>query len=197
MKYAFTALILAVGFSTILAQAAGAPPVPSGLLACEQIQDSTDRVRCYDNQIAAMKRASAAQTNTPPAAAPAAASRAAPAAGAPAAAPAPAAPAAVAPAQAAQFGQEDLPHPPRPKAVAQNAFLQSSITSIRNVGPDIYLISLENGQIWRQDITSSPPTSRFFREGDEVHVEKGLLGSYHLSVPRLGTKNWVLVTRVR
>ena len=63
-----------------------------------------------------------------------------------------------------------------------------------SVGPKMWLISLANGQVWRQEGTQ---ITAFFKTGDDVLIDRGALGSYHLSTPRLGAKNWVQVTRVK
>jgi hypothetical protein len=61
----------------------------------------------------------------------------------------------------------------------------------------MYLFTLSNGQVWKQDISTGDDTPRFFHTGDRVRIERTTLGAYEFAVPRLGTKNWVLVTRVR
>ena len=35
------------------------------------------------------------------------------------------------------------------------------------------------------------------RTGDDVRIEKGTFGSYHMSTSAAGAKNWVRVTRLR
>ncbi len=73
--------------------------------------------------------------------------------------------------------------------------LVSSIASIRQVRPKLWLIVLANGQIWLQDGTQ---ITMFFRAGYEVRVEKGLLaGEYRMSTAETGAKNWVRVTRIQ
>lgn len=142
----------------------GNEPVAAGLLACEKIQDTTDRAHCYDAQLAAMKAAAAPQQPV------------------------------AQPPQKTRFGSEDLPPAQRPKPLAGDDVLVSRITSIRSVGPKMWLIGLENAQVWRQDGTL---TTSFFRAGDTVHIEKGLLGDHLLSADRIGAKNWVRVIRVK
>jgi hypothetical protein len=66
---------------------------------------------------------------------------------------------------------------------------------MRPAGRATYAISLANGQIWRQEEASD--VSLFFRVGDGVRIEKGALGSYHMSTAATGTKNWVRVTRIQ
>jgi hypothetical protein len=66
---------------------------------------------------------------------------------------------------------------------------------MRPAGRATYAISLANGQVWRQEEASD--VSLFFRVGDGVRIEKGALGSYHMSTATTGTKNWVRVTRIQ
>ena len=183
---------------------AASPPLPESLLACAKLQDPMERVHCYDAQIAALR----SETNPAAAALPAAAL---PAPALPAAVPppgptvvvpaaavsaSPAAPASAATEQQSaspQFGDEQLPLKSRATPPKQDALL-SSITEMRTIGQKIYLISLANGQVWRQE---GSPLPALFRVGNDVRIERGALGSYHLSVVPLGEKNWVLVTRAR
>jgi len=192
--------------------AATPAPVPEQLLACSKLQDESARVRCYDEQIAAMNAAAAA---APKAATPAPAASAstpaapngaaafglpraktAPAVAAPTAAAASSAPAAAPQGggQAAEFGKESLPLKAREKPPASEASMVSTITDIHSLGQSIYLISLANGQVWRQEGSS---ITSFFRSGYDAKIEKAMLGSYQMSTPQTGEKNWVRVTRVR
>jgi hypothetical protein len=144
------------------------PTVPSGLLACRKLPDASARVHCYDAQIDAM---SPEVRNTP-------------------------ARAAAAPEQSAvaKFGAETLPASARPARPGQEVTLVASITAVSKAGPKTYLISLSNGQVWRQD---GSQTTGFFKVGDDARIERGALGSYHMSTTATGAKNRVLVTRVR
>ncbi|MGH8258267.1 MAG: hypothetical protein ACREUG_01100 [Steroidobacteraceae bacterium] len=206
MKNAFAIVALVSGLPAA-SLAAGPPPVPAGLLACAKIEDVGERVRCYDAQVAAMQGAAVATPSAPGSAA--AASSAPPRAVAPAvttapepvhAAPEPLraapAPAAVAShgASAAHFGEELLPPSERPASSRKEEALVSRISGMRKVGANIFIISLANGQVWRQDGSQIP---LFFRVGDPVRIERHVLGSYHLSTTRTGSKNWVYVTRIR
>lgn len=183
MKKALAIVGLASCFATT-GHAADTSQVPEGLLACAKIQDAAARVRCYDAQVAAMKKASGRAS---PAAAPAASERAAaassaaaPAAGAPAvSAPAVSAPASSsagspagsaapsgegrAPAQpaaqrenppVAQFGEEELPPSRRPKSSHRIETLASSITGVTRAAEDVYYFSLANGQVWRANVSN-------------------------------------------
>jgi len=183
-------------------------PVPEQLLACSKLQDESARVRCYDQQIAAMNAAAAKAATPAPAAAtasataPAGASTPAPSAGttapartAPAAAAASSGPSGPQAGSAEQeFGKESLPRTAREKRPESEPTLVSTITDIHSPGLSIYLITLANGQVWRQE--GSTLTS-FFRTGYDVKIEKAMLGSYQMSTPQTGEKNWVRVTRVR
>jgi hypothetical protein len=193
------------------AHAATPAPVPEQLLACSKLSDESARVRCYDEQIAALNAAAAAApkaaTSAPVAPAASTVTPAAPASTAPASA-GTTAPAKTAPAAAAnsgpagpqagsaeqEFGKESLPRTAREKRPENEATLVSTITDIHSLGQSIYMISLANGQVWRQEGSS---LTSFFRNGYDVQIEKATLGSYRMSTPQTGTKNWVRVTRVR
>jgi hypothetical protein len=186
------------------AHAAGAPTPPANLVDCSQISDPGERLKCYDTQMAAMKAAAGASATSPPAAAapppvarpPAAA--AAPKPAAPAVA-TPAAPADTTPAPALtaeeKFGAVGLPRAKREKVEKADKVLLSTIASIREVRPKLWLIVLANGQTWLQDGTQ---ITMFFRQGYDVRIEKGLLeGDFRMSTSQTGAKNWVRVSRVQ
>ena len=212
MKNAAAIAVLAFG-STMVSHAASPPPVPENLLACSKLADAGERTRCSDREIKALSAAAAPAPSTPPAPAAAAAAAAAGAPRAPtpavppaaksAAVAAPAA-AAVAPAAAAatpasstapgHFGEELLPPTSRPAPSPKDQVLLSSITAMKEVRPKLFIISLANGQVWRQEGTQ---ITMFFRVGDDVRIEKHVLGAYHMSTKSTGEKNWVRVTRVQ
>ena len=73
--------------------------------------------------------------------------------------------------------------------------MSSRITAMTEVGAKKYLISLENGQVWRQQ--ESAQVASFFHVGDDVLIRKGALGSYQLSSVSTGEKNWIPVMRMR
>lgn len=117
-------------------QTASPEPLPDKLLACGELSDPGERVRCYDTQIAAI-------TGTAPA------------------------------------------PPDQP--------LLATITSLHTIGQKT-LVTLSNGQTWREEDSRLTALSR---AGDDVRIEKGALGAYHMSIVAQGAKNWVLVTRVK
>ena len=94
-----------------------------------------------------------------------------------------------------QFGEENRPRALRPLRAEEDTTLLSSIKAMRAVGPEAYAISLSNGQVWRQEEGSH--VALFFHVGDNVRIEKGALGSYHMSTAATGSKNWVRVTRIQ
>ena len=65
---------------------------------------------------------------------------------------------------------------------------------MKEVRPKVFIISLANGQVWRQEGTQ---ITMFFHVGDDVRIEKHTLGSYHMSTAATGEKNWVRVTRIQ
>jgi len=171
MKHALALAALASCLTNAAHAAPPPPPVPENLLTCRKLQDDSERVRCYDKEIEKLTR-SAAPPSLPSTAA------------------------ATKESAAAQFGQDTLPAAARPKTPAEDQLaLISSITAMRAVAPQIYVISLSNGQVWRQEQASQ--TALFFRVGDNVRIERGALGSYHMSTDATGGKNWVRVTRIQ
>jgi hypothetical protein len=189
MKHTSIPLALAFCFGA-QAQAASAPAPPENLLACSRMTEPGERLRCYDTQMAAM--ISAASGVAPAAASPAPKPEVA-------AAPPPTVPAgtaAVQPPTAEQkFGAVDLPRAAREKVADPNKVLLSSIASIRQVRPKLWLIVLANGQIWLQDGTQ---ITMFFRPGYDVRIEKGVMeGEFRMWTTQTGEKNWVKVSRVQ
>lgn len=162
---------IAVAVSSVMAVSAWADPAPQTLHACAAMKDSAERLACFDR---AMVETPPPQTQQPTQAPPAAA-------------PAPSSP--------EQFGEENLPRALRPLRAEEETTLLSSIKAMRAVGPATYAISLSNGQVWRQEEGSH--IALFFHVGDGVRIEKGALGSYHMSTAATGSKNWVRVTRIQ
>ncbi len=106
-------------------------------------------------------------------------------------------PAAVAPTSApspeAKFGAEDLKGAERPKENKEDRLLLSTITSIKEVRPKLFIIVLANGQIWMQEGTQ---ITSFFKAGFDARIEKGLLGDYRMATTQTGVQNMVRVTRI-
>jgi hypothetical protein len=159
---------IALAVSSVMAASVWADPAPQTLHACAAMKDSAERLACFDRAMVETP-----QTQQPTQA--------------PAAAPAQSSP--------EQFGEENLPRTLRPLRAEEDAALLSSIKAMRAVGPEAYAISLSNGQVWRQEEGSH--VALFFHVGDNVRIEKGALGSYHMSTAATGSKNWVRVTRIQ
>jgi hypothetical protein len=215
MKNALVLVAVASCIAASRGQAASPPPVPDALVACSKLQDVNERVRCYDAQVAKMSRpapaaAPAATTAPTQAAAPAVTQSSTPAAtqapapvvrSAPSSnssagtneVPAPRARVATDQTSPQNFGEELLPQHLRSQQALKEPALDSSITAVQKVGFDSYVFSLANGQVWRQDGNHIT----FFRVGYPVRIQRHNLGSYHMSSPAIGSKNWVYVTRIQ
>jgi len=190
------------------AQADPRQDLVDGMAKCAVINDSIDRLSCYDSlypSVRAAQREAPSVAGAPEAASPAMAA-------APPPAMAPAAPAAAPPAAAAdnrpwydpgrilgvtpdaqtkpeQFGGENLaPPPPPPGQVAANQpppEIDSITATVRDYSfnpYDKFIVVLDNGQIWQQ-IESDSGVARFMKGGkNSVTISRGLLGSYNLVV---------------
>jgi len=206
-RFAFAAFLLV----PLAAQADPRQDLVDGLAKCSVINDSIERLSCYDALYPQLK---AAESIAPTASAPAAPQPSAPFVG-----PAPAAPAAtqaIAPAAAPppvvdnrpwynpgrilgvapdeqtkpeQFGGENLaPPPPPPGQVAVNqppAEIDSITATVRDYSfnpYDKFIVVLDNGQIWQQ-IESDTGKARFMKGAkNTVTISRGMLGSYNLVV---------------
>ncbi len=216
MKNALAFVALASCVSA-LCRAAGPPSLAESLQSCAKMADVTERVRCYD-AVAAQAAASAPTPvippapgvaappsvrtvpprTPPPAARTAPPANAAPAAetakGAAASSPASASTAAAGTAAGGDFGKEQLPKSSRPAPTEANTGMDSSIKDLHVVGAGAYIISLANGQVWREEGSKK---MMYFRAGMDVRIEKGTLGSYQMWTEKIGRKNWVPVQRIQ
>jgi hypothetical protein len=76
----------------------------------------------------------------------------------------------------------------------QDVSLSARITAIRSVDVDASLVTLDNGQVWRNE--DSRRTS-YLREGASVTIRKGSFGSYRLTVDGGDPRTWISVMRIR
>jgi hypothetical protein len=200
MKQTFALLALAAS-SLAGVGAVSAQTPPESMKACARQQDANERLRCYDTQMAAM---GVAVGTAPPAASgtgPRVAAAPLPPVP-PAVVPTPASPPAVvastveppAPSAEERFGLDDLKQAARPKLPKSDKLLVSTITSIKEVRPKMYLIVLANGQIWMQEGTQ---ITSFFKAGFDARIEKGLFGDYRMSTAQTGEQNMVRVSRLQ
>jgi hypothetical protein len=195
MKHTPILLTLAFCFAAQAHAASTAAP-PENLVACSRMTEPGERLRCYDTQMAAMLGAAAGVAPAAGTAAPKPEVAAVPPPTVPSGTPAVPAPSAAPPPTAEEkFGAVDLPRTAREKMADPNKVMLSTIASIRQVRPKLWLIVLANGQIWLQDGTQ---ITMFFRAGYEVRIEKGLMeGEFRMWTPQTGDKNWVKVSRVQ
>lgn len=138
---------------------------------CLALEKRDERLECFDAQVEAAKRAAPAQGSAPAAAA------APPAAGAAAAGSTGAAAASNAPAAAAR---PPAPPPAKSSPAAPDADVVARVAGLRETLPNKYVITLDNGQVWRQ----RQPMQYPLREGMEVHVKDTRFG-YRLTAPQL------------
>lgn len=183
----------------VLALAGGAvwaaqPTVEAGL-RCAQIKDSLERLVCYDQAFggaASVPQSLPAPAPAPATPAPAPVAQAAPAAPAAVAA----APAAPAPAAAADsFGSDQVRRTEKQRqADAGPTSLSAQVASLREYRQRMWLITLDNGQVWQQmDIDSLFQVG----VGDTIQIEKGKLGGYRMARTSNGRSGWVRVNRVK
>jgi hypothetical protein len=187
-----TAVLLVAGFHLPLR----AQGLPAPLMTCVSEPDDTRRLKCFDEAVARMRRASGEPTPTPPGAsvAAAAASGAAPAvtsaaagagAASPATAPPPGTPRMVHPEE--EFGlRGDL------KAEKTGA-LSELVSTVREVRAKPYgelVVTLANQQVWAE----IAPSKIKLKPGDTVKIEAGALRSFILVAPNGRSSK---VTRVR
>jgi hypothetical protein len=173
------AFLLAIG-------AANASEVlDAALRACRAEADDARRLACYDREI---DRSQAAARQREPA-------TAAVAAPVPEAAPAPAAAPAAAPTAEEMFGREGAmaqeESERKEKETRALGELQAKVTEIWTRSDGLMVVTLDNGQVWKQNRPDS-----FFRlkSGDTVKIQPAALGSYLMSGP---SKRSTRVTRLK
>jgi hypothetical protein len=180
--------------------ASAAEDVSEALRACRTEADDARRLACYD-------RVSGHAQPQPSTAAAAPKSSAPPPAAAPKSAPASAAPSPVAPAAAAtvatpaaataeeKFGRERAMAAEEEKRKSDESRelgeLSALVTGIDTRIDGLMTITLDNGQVWRQNT----PDSKFrLKTGDHVRIQPGSLKSFIMSGP---SKHSTRVTRVK
>jgi len=141
--------------------------------ACAAIQDSLQRLVCYDRVFA-------------PSAAPAAV------------APAPAVAAAPAPPVAdprESFGADQLKRTEAEReATPEPRTLTATVSQVREMRPSVFRVTLDNGQVWQQmDMDSLFNLAA----GDTVQIDRGRMGGYRMARISKGGSSWVRVSRVK
>jgi hypothetical protein len=190
------------GSQPALAQRAGEVTVEVG--DCLEIEAPAERLACFERRVDEARGRRQAPPAAPPPAAPpppvttpaARAPAATPPAPAAATAPAPAA-RAPAPADDDSFGLSSSPSRRDARAAREaeeeeRTELTAKVVAVRETIPNNLTITLDNGQIWRQNRPEFYP----LRAGYEVRIYPWKGGkSYRLTAPFL--RNWIQVERVR
>jgi hypothetical protein len=188
---------LALAASALIAQSAASQgerlTVEVG--ECVDLPTPEQRLACFEAQVEAARGASAAApTTTAPAqtgAAPAATS-AAPAAAAATAAPVTttiAVPAATSTAPP-EFGFRERPE--EPEEAPPPPEVHAKVTELRETVPNAFLITLDNGQVWRQ---TRPDPYLSLRVGQDVRIFFSRWRTYRLDSPQM--RGFLQVERVR
>lgn len=191
MKKSIVSWVLA---AIALPISAAQAPSTDRLLDCAAVASATDRLACFDREVAPFARLKP-QSTVPPATA--AATSAAPAK--PAVTPSPTSPSptvATAPtAPAPVFGGELLAPKSRAGVPQEQQVLHARIGRLRAGGTGIFLVYLDNEQVWRHEDESN---GSYLREGEAITIAKtGGFGTYRLTRDAGSAKNWIRVTRVR
>lgn len=150
----FTAALLTLAPLAPLqaAHAAGTDDV----VKCLGIVDATARLACYDRTVGALRQL------------------------APATPQAPVAPAVAAPVSREQtFGSERIARAPDASVPEEAESITAKLKEVKQVTVDRYSFTLDNGQVWTMVVARSIANAK---EGKKVQIEKGLFGSYSMSI---------------
>jgi hypothetical protein len=180
---------MVVSFAAVLttAQASSSNPLAAQIKRCASLADASARLACYD-ALAGVAAPSAAMaqaapspsaggsTGTPPSSSATAAPVAAP--GAPAAS------------NIADFGVRNGPLQAQRDPVREKTMF-AVVSAVGSRGRGELVVTLDNGQVWRQIQPSDYP----LKPGDRVEIDVAALGSYRLWTP--STRRATKVTRVQ
>jgi hypothetical protein len=154
------------GFHAVFAQDAAAVTVEVG--DCVKLQTPEERLACYGRHVdAAVKQNSAASTTPPPSATATAAPP-----------------------------SDKAGHEPKPKSAddqsAESSPLVATVIALKETVPNAHLITLDNGQVWRQNYPQWYP----LQPGQRVTLSRTKWGAaYRLSAE--GLRGFIQVERVR
>ncbi len=95
---------------------------------------------------------------------------------------------------AATYGNADLKKSDAErKADATPKSIDARVSALHEMAPKVFLISLDNGQVWQQEEARPAFTINI---GDTVRILSGALGAHSMSRVYKGeTAGWVRVTR--
>jgi hypothetical protein len=183
--------IILGGIVTVLVATAGqTDELYDELVACRDLTSAVARLDCYDAAVDGHEQHGSPQPT---------AATTVPAAAEPATTVEPAAAAATAGAAAATISQEELfgQNSDAVQRTVEEATgservdsISAQVTRLQQYDYDKVVISLDNGQVWKQ-IDSS---SLRLRVGDDVAIERAALGSFMLKKP--GSKRTMRVSRM-
>ncbi|MEO8315567.1 MAG: hypothetical protein ABI645_12330 [Pseudomonadota bacterium] len=165
-------ILLSLGFVPTVALSGDAiSPIIDDLASCVETLESSDRLTCFD-QLAArfVTRGGARAPSTTGDLA------------------------AVSKAESRSFGEVKLSGSSKTVVSAEEEKMRAHIAGLRFVPPDVYVVTLDNGQAWRHQDSHQ---AEFLREGDAITITRAALGTYRLTRDAGRAKNWIRVTRFR
>ncbi len=167
MKY--RVVMMCAGMMGLAALPVQAETLAGALNKCKAEDNSLQRLVCYDRVVKNMQQYSGLDEAVKQGYTVPSASRNA-AVPAPATAPVP-------PAQKAPAPQFGLEHKEDQDTLPQT--MTASVSKVEKTARDQYLITLDNGMVWRQ-----ADNERYrIKTGDSVTIERGMLGAFYLSRP--------------
>jgi hypothetical protein len=188
------------GVQSVFAQRADSVRVDVG--DCAKLQSPDERLACYDRRVEAARQPARADASSPSAAAPvsapnpsqpgsARAAESAPAAASPR--PLEARAASISPAPSSgPLDRRALRRSADEPPAADSRELVATVTELRQTVPNSWLITFDNGEVWKQNF----PERYALRTGQRVTLRPTKWGSsYRLSVEELG--GFIQVERVR
>jgi hypothetical protein len=92
------------------------------------------------------------------------------------------------------MGEEQLKGRNQAQVAQEQASLHGRITQAGRGAQGTYLVTLDNGQVWRHE---QGAMADYLTPGETVTITRASLGSYRLTLDSGNKKNWVRVTRVR
>ena len=158
---------------------AGEPATLDRLLDCANIETDNERLACFDRGVQSIRGAAPTK---------AAALPSSPAPRDTSTSPSPG----TSSTSGQDFGEEQLGR--RDESDKPAKALQARIASTRSGGQGTYLVTLDNGQVWRHE---SGRMAQYLGPGEAVTITGAALGSYRLTRDAGKSKDWVRVTRVR
>jgi hypothetical protein len=181
------ALVLSIAAAQAPAQASSSNPLAAQLKRCASLADASARLACYDT-LAGIAAPSAATAQAAPGPSSGGSAGSIPSSAA-AAAPAAAASPSAAP-NIADFGVRNGPLQAERDPVREKQML-AVVSAVSYRGRGELVVTLDNGQVWRQIQPSEYP----LKPGDHVEIDVAALGSYRLWTP--STRRATKVTRIQ